>query len=131
MEDHETAFVDAFIEVSRRERWHTLLAGKRRRELLERLGGSEDIDPRCLALVAKAAQTAAGVLALLRQHGAPSECYLIARDPKLDRTTMALEAALAALVGHCEPVVISCIPGRLGYVEDESGDRYLLAPVAR
>lgn len=41
--------------------------------------------------------------------------------------TMALDAALAALVGHCEPVVISCVAGRLGYLEDESGDRHLLA----
>lgn len=123
---HDAAFIDAFIAASRRDRWHTLIGGPRRRTSLDRLGGSQDFDPACLTPIASRDQTAAGVLALLRAHAAPADCYLIARDARLDGTSRQLDDALRDLVRHCEPVVISCIPGKLGYLETEPGDRYLL-----
>lgn len=99
--------------------------------LLERIAGTHDFDPRCLVPVAKNEQTAEGVLALLRRHGAPAHCYLIARDSKLDRTTAKLEDVLRNLVGQCETVLVSCIPGRRGYLGTESGDRCLLRPAGK
>ena len=85
-----------------------------------------DLDPRRLVPIAKHDQTAERVLALLRQHRAPQECYLLARDPALDGTTAKLVDVLRDLVGQCETVVSSCIPGKLAYLETESADRCLL-----
>lgn len=123
---HEAAVIDAFIDASRRDRWHTLITGKRRRRLLDRLAGSQDFDPVCLIPIAANSQPPEGVLTLLCRLGAPANCYLIARDVRIDRTIRPLEDALQELVGYCSAVVISCIPGKLGYLETEPGDRYLL-----
>jgi hypothetical protein len=49
----------------------------------------------------------------------------IPENPKLDGQEVDLETALEKTVGSQEGTLISCVPGRLGYFEDEDG-RYIL-----
>jgi len=125
---HERGIVEAFIRPELRERYATLLAHpKRRASITARLASIKDIEPRCLIPIAPAEQTTSAVLASLRKRGAPATCYVISRDDDLDARELPLEDALTATLGEGNATLISCIAGKLGFIEAESTtDRYLL-----
>jgi len=58
---------------------------------------------------------------LLRAKGAGATCYVMSENSDLDGREMDLETALNETVGAQMGTLISCIPGRLGYFEDEDG----------
>jgi hypothetical protein len=125
---HERAIVEAFIRPEIRERYMTLLAHpKRRSSITERLTSIKDFEPSCLVAIAGAEQHAEALFANLRSRGAPATCYVISGDKDLDARELRLEDALAATVGYGSGTLLSCIAGKLGFVEAEStSERYLL-----
>lgn len=62
---------------------------------------------------------------LLKAKGAASTCYVMSENTKLDGREMELEAALKKTVGYQMGTLISCVPGKLAYFEDEDG-RWIL-----
>lgn len=60
----------------------------------------------------------------LRALGAPDDCFVISYEEELDRMT-SLARVLGLTVGRTFGTFISCIPGRLGYFENEDG-RWIL-----
>jgi hypothetical protein len=72
-------------------------------------------------------QHATAIAVLLRSHGAPHQCYLMSAEPTLDKTVQELDSALIGVVGAVPATVISCIPGRLAFLETEArAYRFLL-----
>lgn len=65
----------------------------------------------------------------LKEHGAPDDCYPLSIDKNYDGVILPLKFALEHLV-YDGPVLISCIHGKLAYLEGEPTigppDRYLL-----
>ena len=72
-------------------------------------------------------QTHDSLLALLRRHGAPDGCYVLSVDRELDGTSFALPETLGRVLGSGMGTLISCVPGRLAYLETETmRERFLL-----
>ena len=64
---------------------------------------------------------------LLRARGAPTRCYVISVSNDLDGQEVDLREALGGVVGELDNTFISCIAGRLAYLEGEAlNERYLL-----
>jgi len=124
--NHEEAIVRAFIDPRRRERYLEFLSTpKWRRKFISELAHFKALDPKCLVSIPPNQQHASTLAELLAIKGAGSPCWVISENSELDAREMSLREALKETVGCGMGTIISCIPGRLGYFEDEDV-RYIL-----
>jgi hypothetical protein len=64
---------------------------------------------------------------LLRERGAPEQCYVVSSYLELYCREMPLDEALAQILGGFEiGAFLSCLPGKLAYFQDEECKRYIL-----
>ncbi len=120
MNEHEVAFVMAFIIRERRERYLSMLGNpKRRRKILDRLNHSQDIDF-SLARQVPPACSGDSLAVLLKRLGAGDTCHVIADSSEMDGHTLPLREALWRATFHGFGVVLSCLPGRLCFYKPES-----------
>ena len=129
MNIHEQEFVECFVQSARRERVRLGLANpKKRRKFVDEFAhhGTYILAPECLRNIKPSLQHPDSIYAILRGLGAPDTCYLVSEDRNFDGKEMELLAALKQIVGYGMGTVISCLPGRLGYFEGESRERYIL-----
>jgi hypothetical protein len=126
--EHESALVGAFIAAERRDRYLGLLASARGREKLRRsLAHCRDLDMRFAHELPRGVHTPTAIAELLLKKGAPTECVLLSESDALDGRRLPLEEALTAVVGRGMGTFVSCVPGRLGFYEEEGpGVRYVL-----
>jgi hypothetical protein len=127
MNEHEEGFVRSFIEKNKQERTAMfLLQPKRRKEFLRSLAHFRGLDMRYAKVIPPhVAHTAEEWSRLLRSKGAPERCWVISEDLSRDGREVLLEEAFKETLGYGMGTVISCIPGRLGYFEDEDERRLL------
>jgi len=127
--EHASAVIRAFVAPERQERLLALLGGVRgRAKLRASLAHFDALDPRYAAPIPAGEHSQDAIARLLRQHGAPATCVLLAEDDALDGQTLALEEALRQVVGRGMGAFVSCVPGQLGYFEgEEPHERYLLS----
>jgi hypothetical protein len=64
-------------------------------------------------------QHSSDILGILKLKGAPHTCYAISKDSELDRMAILLAEARNEVVGYGMGRIPSCIPGKLGYSEDQ------------
>ena len=120
MAEEEFAFIDAFVVKERRQRLRCLVASPRRRkQFLRELAHFKWLDQRRVRTLAPSAQNPQAVAKLLRQKGAPDSCFVVSEDSRIDSKQMPLLAALEQVIGYGMGTIISCIPGKLAYFEDE------------
>jgi hypothetical protein len=120
MNDHESAFVSAFIIAERRERYMTLMGNPRRRsKVLNRLNHGQDIEL-SLARPVPPGCFSESLADCLEGLGAGPTCYVIADASDMDGQTLALREAVWKARVHGFGVVLSCLPGRLCYYKPES-----------
>jgi hypothetical protein len=133
MNEHEQAFVRAFVVADKQERYLVKLGSKKhRREFLSRLHHNLDYEPKLATQVPPAEQSALLILERLRKLGAPTQCYTIAADDALDGRELPLKEALEAVVGMGSGIVLSCVPGVLAYYEsEEMNGRFVFARALR
>ena len=125
---HEEETVRAFIVRERRERFLELLPNpKRRGQLTESLAhpNSAWFDPRYVKTIPPAQSHAAGIAKLLHAKGAGKMCWVISEDGRFDGLELELDSLLQQLVGHGMGAIVSCVAGKLAFVESEEG-RFLL-----
>jgi len=65
------------------------------------------------------------MLRILKSKGAPDICYAISEDNELDGREIPLEEALKFIHGSGIGTLLSCLPGKLAYFEDED-ERWIL-----
>lgn len=118
----EEEIIRTFIEPNKRGRYLTLLAGRNRKKLLEKLNGSWDLDRRWVTPI----KSKEDVAALLRSKGAPKKCYAISDIPEIDGQELLLEEAIQATEEGEWGTILGCIPGRLAYYRGEYGNERLL-----
>jgi hypothetical protein len=124
--NHEAEFVKAFILPSRRSRYLEFLATpKKRTKFIAQLSHFKHLNPKFAFSILGTESNLASLLKLLTSKGAGSKCWVISENSQLDAREMDLEVALKETVGCGMGTIISCVPGKLAYFEDEDG-RYIL-----
>jgi hypothetical protein len=120
--NHEEALVKAFIPAHRQERFLEIIAKpKKRAKLLTELSHFKALNPKFMVSIPPNQKNPAALVKLLRAKGAGTKCYVMSENRDLDGREVDLETALKETVGAQMGTLISCVPGRLGYFEDEDG----------
>lgn len=102
---------DRLLELLRRRNGHARFVAE-----LHDLGR---LDPRYARPVAHAHAFARPLFDLLCARGAPAECYVASESRDVDERTLPLAEALDRIVDSGAASIVSCIPGRLVWFEDE------------
>ena len=117
---HEKAFVEAFINPDRQERFMAALANPKKRGVFNR----ELHHPKPSFIVSKYVQSivpsqhfARFLGPKLRGMGAPDTCWVFGNY--IDGREMKLEEALSELIGYRTGTIVSCLPGELAFFENE------------
>ena len=128
MNTHEEMFARNFINPKKRDRYLSLLdTSKGRSKVVHGLDHCEDIDSRYANQAPVDQQNPNAIEKMLRQKGAPEVCHVMSSNPEIDEKEMPLREALKETIGMGMGTLISCIPGRLAYFENEdAGERYIL-----
>ena len=119
MNEHEQAVVNAFIEPSRQERFLAFLADpKKRHKFTDELCHLRPLffNRSFLVPVTGSQNLTPNLYKTLKAMGAPECCWVI--GGRLDGQEIDLMKALQQAASR-DGVLISCIPGRLAYVESE------------
>jgi len=124
---HEDAAIRAFIQRPRQERALLLLSSKtRRRDYTRELAHFGWLDEHFAHTIpSTVAHTMKEKIALLRSKGAGPTVWSISEDRDIDGKELDLEVAMEHIYGRGIGTLLSCIPGKLGYFEDEE-KRFLL-----
>jgi hypothetical protein len=118
--NHEEATVRAFILPTKRERYLGFLSNKKGRAKLRfELAHFKSLNPMYIVPILTEHQNRSSITKILAAKGAGSKCWVISEDPQFDGQEMELEAALRETIGRGTGMIISCIPGKLAYFEDE------------
>jgi hypothetical protein len=124
--NHEEALVRTFIPAHRHERFLEIIAKPNKRaKLLTQLYHFDGLDPKFRVTIPPSQRRPSALVKILNAKGAGPICYVMSTISELDGQEVDLETALERVVGSQEGTLISCIPGRLGYFENEDG-RYIL-----
>ena len=126
---HEEGIVKGFIIRERQSRYLEFLnRPKCRGSFTGELAHFKHLDPAFVQLIPPAKQNVAGISQLLREKGAPENCWAISESSELDSQPLPLVAALKKILGMEIGTFLSCIPSVLGYFEDEDGCFILYRP---
>jgi len=89
---------------------------KRRKDITRSLAHFKHSDERYLIGIAPREQNPSDIL---RSKGAPEICYAVSEDDELDGKEIDLTHALETVIGRGIATLLSCIPGKFAYFEDE------------
>lgn len=122
------AFAESFVAPDRRARWLAQITNARGRAKLRSAlyHFSHELDPRYARTLPKEADTPQDTVALLVAIGAPEECIVLSANDEQHGAQVNLRDAVLAIFPGEDGTIISCIPGKLAYVETEDG-RFLCA----
>ncbi|HTX35959.1 MAG TPA: hypothetical protein VME43_13100 [Bryobacteraceae bacterium] len=123
---NELALISAFVTRSKRDRYREFLSSpKLRRKFTSRLAHFADFDPKYRLPIPSNKLFANNIAAELQKRHSPKVVFVISEDPTLDQQEIPLLDALDRVVGRGMGAVLSCIPGRLAFVETED-ERFIL-----
>ena len=124
--NHEQSFVAAFIKRTKRDRYREMLSKPQlRHKFTGQLAHFKDIDPRYRLPIPSNLLFAGNTARELQKRHSPSVVFAVSEDATLDQTEIPLVDALRIVIGRGMGTVLSCIPGRLAFVETED-ERYIL-----
>lgn len=126
--NHELELVKAFITPLKRSRYLSLLeSSKGRLKLIKGLDHFDDLDMRYAKLIPGGQQSVDDIERLLKKKGAPAICHVMSVNSEIDNQEVLLCKALEETVGRGMGTLISCVPGKLAYFENEEpNERYIL-----
>jgi hypothetical protein len=121
---HEHALISAFVQRARRERYLEIVSKPAlRHKFTNRLAHFTDFDPKYRVAIDKPFPD--HIARELHRRHSPQIVFGISEDRALDQKEVLLKEALERAVGRGMGTVLSCIPGRLAFVETEE-ERFLL-----
>lgn len=126
--DVEKIIVKSFIKDIKQDRVIYELSNKSKRD--NAIWKIEDyVDDKYKGHIIRGVSSYEEIEKTLRKYGAIDECYVISLDSKIDGKNIYLNEALEATVFY-GPALVSCIHGKLAYLEGETGigapNRFLL-----
>lgn len=126
----ESQIISAFLVDRKKERAKYELGNeKKRRFFIWDISVRNYYDEKYAQRILQSVSSHHTIYNLLKNNGAPDTCYVLCADKNFDGLTLPLDVALKHVVFN-GPALISCIHGRLAYLEDEptigASNRYLL-----
>jgi hypothetical protein len=122
---HEQALT-GFIKRTKRERYREMLGDPRlRRKFTHQLAHFTDFDPKFRLPFPSSKLFVENIAVELKKRQCPYIVFAISEDPSLDQKEVPLLDALKQVVGSGMGTVLSCLPGRLAFVETED-ERFIL-----
>jgi hypothetical protein len=123
---HEYQAIRSFVLRQKRARYLEFVSNpKTRKKFTHALAHFRDVDPKCKRSIPPSRQNPREIQRILVAMGAPQLCYLITEHPELDGKELVLIEALEQVVGRGMGAILSCIPGRLAFLETED-ERFIL-----
>ena len=111
---------------TKRDRYREMLSSPRLRpKFVGKLARFADFDPRFRVPIPSNKLSADNILRELKRRHSPETVFAISEDPSLDQKELPLVEALGGILGRGMGTVLSCIPGRLAFVETED-ERFIL-----
>jgi hypothetical protein len=124
--DNEQALIAAFVTRNKRNRYREFLSDPRlRHKFTRQLAHFTDFDPRYRLPIPSSKLFVDNIVIELRRRRCPNFVFAVSEDPRLDQKELPLFEALTEVVGSGMGTVLSCIPGRLAFVETED-ERFIL-----
>jgi hypothetical protein len=122
----EHSLIAAFVKRSKRDRYREILSNPRlRHKFTSQLAHFADFDPRYRLSIPSNKLFVDNIARELQKRHSPKIVFAISEDPALDQKELPLVEALEQIVGRGMGTVLSCIPGRLAFVETED-ERFIL-----
>jgi hypothetical protein len=122
----EHALIAAFVKRSKRDRYREILSKPRlRHKFTDQLAHFTDFDPQYRLSIPSNKVFVDNIVFELQKRHSPNIVFAISEDPALDQREFPLVEALNQIVGRGIGTVLSCIPGRLAFVETED-ERFIL-----
>lgn len=123
---NEQALVAAFVKRRKRDRYREILSNPRlRHKFTSQLAHFADFDPKYRLPIPSNKLFVENIACELQKRRSPNIVFAISEDPRLDQKELPLIEALQQIVGLGIGTVLSCVPGRLAFVETED-ERYIL-----
>lgn len=123
---NEEALIAAFVKGNKRDRYRDILSNPRlRHKFTNQLAHFADFDPTYRLPFASNKLFVDNIASELKKRHSPNIVFAISEDPALDQKEIPLLDALKQVVGRGMGTVLSCIPGRLAFVETED-ERFIL-----
>jgi hypothetical protein len=123
---NELSLISAFVTRSKRDRYREFVSiPKLRHKFTSRLAHFADFDPKYRVPIASNKLFVNNIALELRKRHSPIVVFAISEDPALDQREIPLADALPRIVGAGMGTILSCIPGRLAFVETED-ERFIL-----
>ena len=116
----------AFVKRRKRDRYREILSNPRlRHKFTSQLAHFADFDPKYRLPIPSNKLFVENTVRELQKRQSPNIVFVISEDPRLDQKELPLVEALKQVVGLGIGTVLSCIPGRLAFVETED-ERFIL-----
>ena len=123
---NEQSLIAAFVKRSKRDRYREILSNPRlRHKFTNQLAHFADFDPRYRLPIPSNKLFVGNIARELQKRHSPNIVFAISEDPSLDQKEIPLVNALEQIVGGGMGTVLSCLPGRLAFVETED-ERFIL-----
>jgi hypothetical protein len=123
---HERSLLAAFVKRTKRDRYREILSNPRlRHKFTNQLAHFSDFDPKYRVPIPSNKLFVENIAIELQKRHSPNLVFVISEDPALDEKELPLIEALREVVGCGMGTVLSCIPGRLAFVETED-ERFIL-----
>ena len=111
---------------SKRDRYREFLSNPRlRHKFTKQLAHFADFDPKYRLPIPSNKLRLDNIARELQRRHSPNMVFVISENPALDEKELPLLEALQEIVGYGMGTVLSCIPGRLAFVETED-ERFIL-----
>jgi hypothetical protein len=124
--NNEQSLIAAFVRRGKRDRYREILSNPRlRQKFTNQLAHFTDFDPKYRLSIPSNKLFVDNIVRELKKRHSPNIVFAISEDPTLDRKELPLAEALKQVVGRGMGTVLSCIPGRLAFVETED-ERFIL-----
>jgi hypothetical protein len=123
---NEHLLIATFVKRNKRDRYREILSNPRlRHKFTDKLAHFADFDPKYRLPIPSDKLHVNSILLELQKRHSPNIVFAISEDPALDQKEIPLFEALKEIVGRGMGTVLSCIPGRLAFVETED-ERFIL-----
>jgi hypothetical protein len=122
----EHALIAAFVKRNKRDRYREFLSNPRlRHKFTNQFAHFSDFEPRYRLSIPSNKLFVENIALELQKRHSPQIVFAISEDPALDEEELPLVEALKQVVGRGMGTVLSCLPGRLAFVETED-ERFIL-----
>jgi hypothetical protein len=123
---HEDSLIAAFVKRNKRDRYREIVSNSRlRHKFTGQLAHFKDFDPQYRLPIPSNKLSIDSIARELDRRHSPKVVFAISEDPALDQKEILLVPALEQIVGRGMGTILSCIPGRLVFVETED-ERFIL-----